>query len=179
MSEKYTVGKDALTPKEYDSLCDACSSIEDETLLKFTTSTGMRREDVVNVEWQNVDLVEGLVKFSEKKKGGRIRTIHIGEKLRILLLKYYKTCKHNQKYVFDFCGRTAYNKLQKLCDVARIRRRPFHALRATCVKRCQAAGWTPEQVCEITGDSLRVIQEHYATPSSSEMQEVARGKEIV
>ena len=179
MSEKYTVGKDSLTQKEYDSLCDACSSLEDEALLKFTTSTGLRREDVAAVEWVNVKLDIGTITFSEKKKGGRIRTIHIGEKLRVLLLKYKKTCKHNQKYVFDFCGRTAYNKLQNLCDVAQIRRRPFHALRATCVKRCQAAGWTPEQVCELTGDSLRVIQEHYATPSTSEMQEVARGKEII
>lgn len=179
MSEKYTVGKDALTPKEYNELCDACSSIEDEALLKFTISTGLRREDVVAVEWQNVNLQNGTIIFSEKKKGGRIRSIHIGEKLRVLLIKYSKTCKHNQKYMFDFCGRTAYNKLQHLCDVAGIRRRPFHALRATCVKRCQAAGWTPEQVCELTGDSLRVIQEHYATPSSSEMQEVARVREIV
>lgn len=179
MPEKYTIGKDALTPKEYVALCDACSSIEDEALLKFTTSTGMRREDVVTVEWQNVDLQSGTVVFTEKKKKNRIRTIHIGEKLRVLLLKYRKTCKHSQKYVFDFCGRTAYNKLQNLCDVAQIRRRPFHALRATCVKRCQAAGWTPEQVCELTGDSLRVIQEHYATPSSSEMQEVAKAREII
>lgn len=179
MSEKYTVGKDALTPKEYTELCDACDSIVDETLLKFTTSTGLRREDVVAVEWKNVNLTSGTITFSEKKKGGRIRTIHIGEKMRVLLVKYNKTCKNNQKYVFDFCGRTAYNKLQNLCDVAGIRRRPFHALRATCVKRCQAAGWTPEQVCELTGDSLRVIQEHYATPSSSEMQEVAKAREIV
>jgi integrase len=179
MTEKYTVGKDALTPKEYTSLCDACDSLVDEVLLKFTVSTGMRREDVVNVEWQNIDLLSGAVTFSEKKKRGRIRTIHIGEKLRMLLIKYRKTCKSNQKFLFDFCGRTAYNKLQRLCDIAGIRRRPFHALRATSVKRCQATGWTPEQVCELTGDSLRVVQEHYATPSSSEMREVALEREIV
>jgi len=179
MPEKYTVGKDALTPKEYVALCDACSSIEDEALLKFTVSTGMRREDVVKVQWTNLNLLTGTVTFVEKKKKNRIRTIHLGEKLRVLLIKYRKTCKGNQIYLFNFCGRTAYNKLQNLCDVAQIRRRPFHALRATCVKRCQAAGWTPEQVCELTGDSLRVIQEHYATPSSSEMQEVAKAREII
>jgi integrase len=179
MATKYTVGQDALTPKDYDTLCDTCSSIVDETLLKFTVSTGMRREDVVNVEWQNINLQLGTVIFSEKKKGGRIRTIHIGSKLITLLLKYQKTCPKNQKYLFDFCGRTAYNKLQELCDTAKIRRRPFHALRATCVKRCQAAGWTVEQVCDLTGDTIRVIQEHYATPSNDEMSAVARNKEIV
>jgi len=33
-------------------------------------------------------------------------------------------------------GRTAHRKLQMYCDRARIPRRPFHALRATCIKFC-------------------------------------------
>jgi len=175
----YTVGQDALTPLEYEKVCDACSSIEDEALIKFAVATGLRREDVVKVEKQNLNLTLGTITFSEKKKGGRIRTIHLGQKLCTLLIKYLKTVPKDQKFLFDFCGKTAYNKLQNLCDIAEIRRRPFHALRATCVKRCQVAGWTPEQVCNITGDSLRVIQEHYATPSTSEMEEVAKVKEII
>lgn len=178
-SGNYTVGQDALTPGEYEKLCDACSSIEDEALLKFTVATGLRREDVVRVERQNVDLEAGFITYSEKKKGGRIRRISIGSRLCTLLTKYLKTVPKDQKLLFDFCGKTAYNKLQELCDVAGIRRRPFHALRATCVKRCQAAGWTPEQVCKLTGDTLRVIQEHYSTPSESEMGEVAKLKEVV
>ena len=178
-SGKYTVGQDALTPTEYEKVCDACSSIEDEALIKFTVSTGMRREDVVRVERQNVNLTTGAVTFSEKKKGGRIRTIYIGQKLCTLLTKYLKTVPKDQKMLFDFCGKTAYNKLQNLCDIAGIRRRPFHALRATCVKRCQAAKWTPEQVCDLTGDTLRVIQLHYATPGITEMMDVAKEREII
>jgi integrase len=180
--QKYTVGQDALTPDEYTKICETCSSVVDETLIKFTVSTGLRREDVVNVEWRNVKFEnDGVcsITFQEKKKGNRIRTIHVGQKMTNLLVKYSKTCPKDQKYLFDFCGRTAYNKLQELCDVAKIRRRPFHALRATCVKRCQAAGWTLEQVADLTGDTIRVIQGHYATPSTSEMGEVAKSKEIV
>lgn len=178
-SGNYTIGQDALTPMEYEKVCDACNSIEDEALIKFTVATGMRREDVVNVLLQNVDLQNGLVTYTEKKKGNRIRTIHIGTKLCTLLLKYIKTVPKDQKKLFDFCGKTAYNKLQDLCDRAVIRRRPFHSLRATCVKRCQMAKWTPEQVCALTGDTLRVIQEHYATPGQSEMDEVAKQKEFI
>jgi integrase len=178
-SGNYRIGMDALTQNEYEKVCEACSSIEDEALLKFTVATGLRREDVVRVERQNINLTTGAVTFSEKKKGGRIRTIYIGQKLCTLLTKYLKTIPKDQKLLFDFCGKTAYNKLQHLCDVAGIRRRPFHALRATCVKRCQQAKWTPEQVCELTGDSLRVIQQHYATPGQSEMEEVANQREVI
>jgi integrase len=175
----YKTGEFALTPTEYDRILDACSSVEDECLIKFTVATGLRRADVVRVERQNADPIKGFITFSEKKKGGRIRTIYIGTKLRQLLTKYYKTIPDTQKTVFGFSERTAYNKLQHLCDIAGIPRRPFHALRATCIKRCQKAGWSPEQVVDLTGDTLRVIQEHYAVPSTGEMQEIAMQKEIV
>lgn len=35
----------------------------------------MRREDVVNVELMNIDLSTGMVRYIERKKGGRIRDI--------------------------------------------------------------------------------------------------------
>ena len=107
----YTIGQDALLPNEYEKLCDACSSIEDEALLKFTVATGLRREDVVNVLIYNVDTTKGSITYAEKKKGMRIRTIYIGSKLSILLIKYLKTVPKQQKLLFDFCGKTAYNKL--------------------------------------------------------------------
>lgn len=173
----YKTGEWALTEKEYAAILDACDSTEDECLIKFTVATGLRRADVVRVERQNIR--NGKVTYSEKKKGGRIREIYIGPKLLQVLSKYEKTIPKEQKMLFGFSERTAYNKLQHLCDIAGISRRPFHALRATCIKRCQKAGWTPEQVVDLTGDTLRVIQEHYAVPSSGEMQEVSKQKEIV
>lgn len=175
----YKTGQFALTAKEYDAILDACSSVEDEALIKFTVATGLRRADVVRIERQNVNLDTGKVTFSEKKKGGRIRDIYIGPKLRQVLSKYSKTIPKDQKMLFGFSERTAYNKLQNLCDIAGISRRPFHSLRATCIKRCQKAGWTPEQVVDLTGDTLRVIQEHYAVPGEGEMKEVAKEKEII
>lgn len=173
----YRTGEFALTEKEYERILDACDSTEDECLIKFTVATGLRRADVVRVERQNIR--NGKVTYSEKKKGGRIREIYIGPKLQQVLSKYEKTIPKDQKLLFAFSERTAYNKLQHLCDIAGIDRRPFHALRATCIKRCQKAGWTPEQVVDLTGDTLRVIQEHYAVPSGQEMKELAGQKEIV
>lgn len=173
----YRTGEWALTDKQYEGILDACGSVEDECLIKFTVSTGLRRADVVRVERQNIR--NGKVTYSEKKKGGRIREIYIGPKLQQVLSKYEKTLPKDQKLLFGFSERTAYNRLQYLCDISGIDRRPFHALRATCIKRCQKAGWTPEQVVDLTGDTLRVIQEHYAIPSGEEMREVSAKKEIV
>ena len=87
--------------------------------------------------------------------------------------------KDQDPRLFRFTGRTAYTRLQNYCKRAGIPCRPFHALRATCVKRCQAAGWTIEQVSRLTGDTVAVIQEHYAFPSASEMAEVAQSKPVI
>jgi integrase len=175
----YKTGEFALTPLEYDNILSSCGSIEDETLIKFTVATGLRRADVVRVLINNVNIDTGMVTYTEKKKGDRIRTIYIGPQLRQLLNKYLKTVPKEQKRLFAFSERTAFNKLQRLCIIAGIPKRPFHSLRATCIKRCQKAGWSPEQVCDLTGDTLRVIQEHYAIPSSGEMVELAATKEII
>jgi integrase len=174
----YRIGQDALTQTEYEKICAACNSHEDEVLVKFTVATGMRRYDVVNVLLSNINLDTGAIMYYEKKKK-RFRTIYIGTNMRQLLRKFIKTLPKDQKTLFWFREKCAYNKIQRLCEIAQIPKRPFHALRATCIKRCQRAGWSPEQVCELTGDTLRTIQLHYSVPSIAEMVEVSSVKEIV
>jgi integrase len=181
----YRTGEKALTLKEYNQIIEVCQSHEDELLIKMAVATGLRREDLVAVEVANIDIINGRLRFVEKKKrlsvGGpsRIRDIPIGPKLCQLITKHKKTLPKNQVTLFSFKGRTAFNRLQNLCDTAGIERRPFHALRATCVKFCQREGWTPEQVCELTGDTLAVIQKHYSIPTNDEMKEVATIKEVI
>jgi len=175
----YKTGEFALTPTEYERILSVCGSIEDEVLIKFAVATGLRRADIVRVLLLNVNTENGLCIYSEKKKGDRIRSIYVGPLLRQLLIKYIRTLPKDQKRLFGFSERTAYNKLQRLCVLAGIPARPFHSLRATCIKRCQKAGWTLEQVADLTGDTIRVIQEHYSVPSGSEMSELAQVREII
>lgn len=181
----YRTGEKALTQKEYEKIIEVCQSHEDELLIKMAVATGLRREDLVAVEIANIDTENGRLRFVEKKKriykGGpsKIRDIPIGPKLCQLIVKHKKTIPKDQVTLFSFKGRTAFNRLQDLCERAGIEKRPFHALRATCVKFCQKAGWTPEQVCELTGDTLAVIQQHYSIPTMDEMKETANVKEVI
>ena len=177
-TKPYTTGQFALTRKEYDKLLRVCGTLEDELLLKMGVAFGLRRDDIVHVRITDINLDEASMTYFEKKKN-RIRTVPLGANMTQLMRKYIATLPKKQKMLFAFSGSTAYRKLQRLCIKAGIPRRPFHALRSTCVKFCQHAGWTPEQVAELTGDTIRVIQEHYATPSRAEMSEVMREKEVV
>lgn len=168
---KYRTGQLAFTQAEFNKLLQACYSSQERALLLIAGSLGIRRADMVRLLWVNVNLEKRTLTYSEMKKGNRVRTVPIGSTLT-QELRIYKTGQgRGDKLIFPFTDRTAWNMLQKICDRAGIPRRPFHALRATCVKLKQKAGWSPAQVAELIGDSLRVVEKHYAVPSDAEMAE--------
>jgi len=76
-------------------------------------------------------------------------------------------------------GRQIYSRFQKYLNAAGIESKPFHALRATCIKLCQRRGWSVEQAAKLLGDTIRVVQEHYTTPSNEELKQVARERPII
>jgi integrase len=169
-------GECALTRGEYQKLLSVADSLEDDLMLHMAIETGLRREDLVSIRYQDISFPDASLTFLEKKKK-RVRSIPISRGLVQLLQKHRKTHAPRER-VFDFSGRTAWNRLHRLCVLAKIPPRPFHALRATCVKFCQASGWTPSQVGKLTGDSLRVIEEHYACPSEAEMREAVEKRQV-
>jgi integrase len=168
----------AFTRKEFEKLMSKVGVLEDEILLLLGGNTGLRRKDMTSIEIANIDLKNKSLTYYEHKKR-RTRTIFVSSEMARKLKIYLNTLPKKQKMLFSFKDRTAYNRLNKYCRLAGIPERPFHALRATCIKFCQAAGWTPAEVSELTGDTIRTIQEHYETPSIAEMQEVAEQKRIV
>ena len=139
----------------------------------------------MKIELGNVDTERGLIRFWERKKKRFWKAWIGGETLDILRI-YIDTLPKRSRWLFPsplgvkkpISSRTAYNVLQRNLKRAGLRLRPFHALRATCIKLLQKRGWTIEQVMEQTGDSFRTIKEHYETPSDDEMAESAKEKSI-
>lgn len=176
-SDRYRSGEKALTPKEYEELIEVIDNIQDELLIKLAITTGIRREDICAIKINNIDLGKGELTYYETKKK-RWRTIDLQPSITLLIKKHLKTIEKRDD-LFSFTGRTAHRHLNNFCRIAGIPERPFHALRATCVKFCQKNGWAPEQVSELTGDLISTIQKHYATPSRMEMKELVKEKPII
>ena len=174
-SGKYRTGQDSLTKTEYALLLEKINNYEDEVLIRLTVATGMRREDVVNVNVADIDLAEGKLSFYEHKKR-KIHTVYIPDGVVQVIEKYLRTLPKKQKKLLDLCSRTAYNRFQSCLVRAGLRRRPFHALRATCIKFCQAEGWTAEQTARHVDDRISTIQKHYTVPSEGEMKDIAKGR---
>jgi integrase len=174
-----TSGEQALTRTEYEKLLAVCECQEDRVMLMALVAFGLRRQDLVNIKLSDIDIPNASLAYHERKKGNRVRVVPIPPKLLQEIKILQKSIPAGQKTLLSFKDRQAYNRFNKLCRAAGIPGRPIHAMRATCVKFCQAAGWTPEQVAKLTGDTIRVIQEHYATPTAGEMAEVMTEKEVI
>lgn len=189
MSRKGTTsGELSLAPREVGELLDSCQVLEREALLAVAVACGIRRSDIVGLRWPDVDLEEGWVEFWEKKKDGQHRAPVSGRALKLLRQlwdvrddgdEYVWPSDHHLNESGHISGKTAYNWLQEALSRAGLERRPFHALRATCIKLAQHRGWSEERTARLVNDRVETINEHYKTPTEEEMRETASEEPIV
>jgi len=184
-TEIYKTGEKALTEKQVELFLGKIGSLYDETLFRLALSTGIRREDIVSIKQTDVDLNNYQISFYENKKR-RIRTIPLNESV-VQKLKQHLHVIGKGEWLFPspynhrkhISGRQVYSRFQKYLTAAGVESKPFHALRATCIKLCQRRGWSVEQAAKLLGDTIRVVQEHYTTPSNEELKQVARERPII
>jgi integrase len=185
----YTTGEKALTRKQAEAVLLAADSYEEKVLMLIGFTLGMRRDDLVAIEIQNIDVKAGTLSYHEKKKGGRIKTVPLSDRLQHELDLYIKEhTTPDQKYLFPprqethNCGhmssKTAYNIFRNLCEkVGGIPTPiPIHAMRSTCIKLKQEEGWSIEAVAFLVGDSVETVQEHYTTPSAAQLAQLMKEK---
>jgi integrase len=181
-SDRYTTGEKALTREEYAKLVKVITDLQDELMIRLGVATGIRREDLCNIECDNINLKDKTMLFYESKKS-RNKTVDLPDEIVSLIHKFYNTLDKSEqkkrKYLFDYVGRTAYRHFNHWCRVADIPERPIHALRATCIKFAHEAGWSDEAISKLTGDKIATIQEHYRTPSVDEMRQLTQRNAFV
>jgi len=170
MTSRKTYRSESLTLEEQDQLCKAVSRVDDLALFRLALTTGIRREDIVGIEWSGVDFDQRRLTFWESKKS-RHWTVPLTERT-VQSLKMLQGVRRAERKVFGFCGRTAYNRLQAALERAGIKKSlRFHDLRRSFVKTAKRRGLRPKAVSQITGDTVAVIQEHYENMDQDELRE--------
>lgn len=177
---RYFTGEKALTRDEYEKLLSVCENQEQKVLLLIGAGLGLRRFDMSRIIVRNIDFINHTLVYLEKKKRDAPHTVHLPPKLEQELLIYVNDKKLGvNDRLFTVRDRQLCNWYYYLLDKAGIERRGIHSLRGTCVKFCQSAGWTIEQTAKLINDKVSTVQEHYSTPSMSEMKELSKNKEIL
>lgn len=184
----YKTGEFAFTETEVTQLLLSTEDFRNYVFLKTAIASGIRRGDIVALQWSGVDFDHGAITYWQNKKR-RSHTCYVSPAV-MQDLKRLRSISNNNHYVFDggsekkygqghISSRSAYDVLQRSCKKAGLKGRPFHALRATCIKLCQKRGWSAAQTAKHVDDTIRVIQVHYEAPSVGEREQVAKDKAIV
>jgi len=79
-----------LSAEELETVFKACSTSRDKALVLFFADSGLRRAEVVSLNWGDVDMSSGLVNV-KRGKGGKSRSAVIGAMTRRVLLSYRRT----------------------------------------------------------------------------------------
>ena len=186
--ESYRSGQHALTDEELQLVLRHAPSYSDEVLFRLAVATGLRREDIVRLRWSDVDFENRRVSWYEQKKR-RNRSVYVSPDV-VESLRKLRSSSENDHYLFTgssdrkygkghLTGKTAYNRYHAALRAAGLKERPFHSLRATCIKLCQKRGWTITQAAEHVGDTVRVIEQHYLAPSDGEMRSATSERPII
>ncbi len=171
--------KESLTFHEVQRLIDACDTITEKALVELAVSTGIRRNDIVKIEINRIDFKENKLIFWEEKKD-RLWIVALCPEVLQTLKMYIATLPRDQRYLFRFSGRTAYNIVQNLISKARINKHiPFHALRRTFIRLSKRMGRDIRFVMDQTGDTARVIIEEYEGYTIDEMAEMMKEDNIL
>ena len=154
-----------LTPYEQARLLQV-SSVSLKPILITALNTGMRRGEILGLEWEHVDLKNRKITLAcTNTKNKKRREIPINEEL-FSLLATLRAGANGSPYVFPnpFTGRPlqdAKSAFYRACKKAGIKGLRFHDLRHTFASRLSARGVDLNTIRELLGHgSIRMTQRY-------------------
>ena len=149
----------------------------------FALWTGWRKQEVLGLTWDRVDLGEGIVRLepgtTKNKKG---RTVYLDEEMQTMLKDQrdrQREAGKITKWVFpgrDGLKRIAnfYKAWEKACAEAGLGPKLFHDFRRTAVRDMVRAGISERTAMTITGHQTRSVFDRYDIVSEADLREAAR-----
>jgi integrase/recombinase XerD len=154
-----------LTAEQLQLVVKACN-VRDKAIVLFMADSGLRRGEVINLNWDDIDFQTGLVRVKQGK-GQKDRIAVIGAKTRRALLAYRRTLKDRDGVLIQtetgerFTGPGLLRVFRRLSKRTGIHVTP-HAMRRTFTILALRAGMRPLHLQNLGGwESLDMVQ-HYS-----------------
>lgn len=173
-SEKDNLKERILTEAEEERLLENCSEILRPIIL-VALNTGMRRAEILNLTWNQIDFKTRRIRV-EKTKSGKVRFVPINNAL-FYVLNRLRVENGQSPFVF-FNSKTGKPHLDMktgfkgACRRAGISNLRFHDLRHTFASRLVEKGVDIETVKELLGHHSITVTQRY-THSSDERKRAA------
>lgn len=142
-----------LSREEYHRLLD-CSPPSVALIVKVAVATGLRKNNILKLDWREVDLASGLITVTVK--GDRKHTVKLPPALKAAL----STLPERKGLVFD--TRNFRKLFEQAVSDAGLHDFRFHDLRHTCATWMRMAGADLADICEALGHSSVAVTMRYA-----------------
>ena len=157
-----------LSAEQLNTVLSVCKKPRDKALVLFMADSGLRRAEMIGLNWDDVDIMSGLVRV-KRGKGGKARSAVIGATTRRALLAYRRTIGSpgNNSPVFQsrnsgrFTGPGFLQIFRHLSKRAGIHVTP-HSLRRTFVILSLRAGMDVLHLQAMLGHASLDMVQHYA-----------------
>lgn len=126
-------------------------------IIIIAINTGMRRSEISNLKWKNIDLKKRTAKLFDTKNGGD-RTIPLhSDSISIL----DNQARNINGYVFNIRPDSITQAFERVCDKAKIQNLRFHDLRHEATSRFFEMGLNMMEVSSITGHKDLAMLKRY------------------
>lgn len=143
-----------LSKAEYHTLLEHCPPSV-ALIVKVAVATGLRKNNILRMDWREVDLSSGLITVTVK--GDKLHTVKLPPALRAALA----TIPGERKgCVFD--TRNFRKLFEQAVSDAELHDFRFHDLRHTCATWMRMAGADLADICEALGHSSVAVTMRYA-----------------
>lgn len=170
-----------LNPEEFQNLITACSS--DAGLLavvQLALYTGMRRGEILNLKWENIDLQKRLV-LLEKTKTNERRIIPINDTLAEVLKNIPRSEESKDTDIVfpGLSGNMLSMAFRRACGKAKITNFRFHDLRHTFASHLTMAGYNQRTIQHLLGHKDPRMTVRYAHLSDDYLSQAVKALDQV
>ena len=168
-SEKDNLMERILTKEEEKRLLEAAAK-ELKPILVIALNTGMRRGEILNLEWEQIDFERKQIRV-EHTKNGKTRIIPVNSELSVLLNDMNRA--RNADFLFENprTGKPLTNvnrSFKTACRKASLKDLRFHDLRHSFASRLVESGVDLITVKELLGHSTVRVTERYTHPNQEQ-----------
>ena len=147
---------DCFTDEEIDSLQAACKTLRQRAMLEVLASSGLREEELCNLNRDDINFVTREV-IVRNGKGGKSRTTYISNVCKKHLAKYLESRSDNLECMFvsNYKRRiscsTVARDLKKISRIANVQDCHAHKFRHTVASRLAERGMSIQYIQELLG----------------------------
>ena len=167
-----------LSDEEQAALIEACSNSTNQfllTIVLIAITTGMRKSEITNLKWSDVDLNRGIAVIEEPKNGQRRSAPLLPQVIEKLIAVKEEI---SQKSIYLFPGRSNLNPIDiksswyRATAEAQLEDFRFHDLRHTAASYLAMDGASVPQIAAVLGHRSHQMASRYAHLSDTSTHQI-------